>query len=106
MDEVDNSLNGTDDAVGERQLFWGHTLENQASEELKECYEKIVFWRKYLYMLPKGKDYIKENTRLIDEWLVESQIRESVMHTLHLMPSLLLQKPSKSSKSKDQVDAL
>ena len=88
MDEVDNSLNGTDDAVGEQQLFWGHTLE------------------KYLYMLPKGKDYIKENTRLINEWLVESQIRESVMHTLHLMPSLLLQKPSKSSKSKDQVDAL
>ena len=93
MDEVNNSLNDGDDAVAEQQVFWRNTLGNQASEELKECYEKIVFWHKYLYMLPKGKDYIKENNRLINEWLIESQTRECVMYALHVMPVLLLQKP-------------
>ena len=57
-------------------------------------------------MLPKGKDYIKENNKLINEWLIESQTSECVMYALHVMPALLLQKPRRSSKSKDQVDAL
>ena len=43
---------------------------------------------------------------MINEWLIESPIRESAMFALHVMPALLLQKPSKSSKSKDHVDVL
>ena len=53
-------------------------------------------------MLPKGssgKDYVKEIARLINEW-IESPIRECTMF------ALLLQKPSKPSKSKDHIDAL
>ena len=76
-------LNCADDAVAEQQFFWGKTPGNQAIEELKECYEKIMFWRKNWYMLPKGssgKDYIKEITRLINEWLIESPIRECAMY--------------------------
>ena len=68
-----------------------------------------MFWRKTFFMLPKGssgKDYIKEINRLINEWLIGSPINESAMYTLHVMPALLLQKPSKSSKSKNHVAAL
>ena len=109
VNEVDSNLNGTDDAVAEQQFFWGNTPGNQAIEELQECYEKIMFSRKNLFTLPKGssgKDYIKEITRMINERLIGSPIRECVMYALHVMPALLLQKPSKSSKSKDHVDAL
>ena len=109
MNEVDNNFNGADDAVAEQQFFWRNTPGNQANEELKECYEEIVFWHKNLYMLPKGssgKDYIPEITRLINEWLIETPIRECAIYALHVMLALLLQKPLKSSKSKDHVDAL
>ena len=36
----------------------------------------------------------------------ESPVRECAMYALHVMPALLLQKPLKSLKSKDHVDAL
>ena len=109
VNRVGNNLNGADDAVAEQQFFWGNKPGNQAINDWKECYEKIVFWHKNLYMLPKGssgKDYITEITSLINEWLIESPIRECAMYALHVMPTLLLKKSPKSSKSKDHVDAL
>ena len=109
VNEVNNNINGADDAIAEQQFFWGNTLRNQAIEELKQCYEEIVFWRKNLFMLPKrssSKDYIKEIARMINEWLIGSPISECAMYALHVMPALLLQKPSKCSERKDHVAAL
>ena len=71
MNGVNSNLNDADDVVAEQQFFLGNTPGNKVIEE---CYEKIVFWRKNLHMLPKGssdRDYIKEITRLINEWLIE-----------------------------------
>ena len=73
VNEVDNNPNGADDAAAEQQFFSRNTPGNQAIAVLKEHYEKIVFWHKKLFMLPKGssfKDYFKEITRLINEWLI------------------------------------
>jgi len=92
-----------------QQFIWGAINGNDAVRELKECYEEIVFWRKNLFMLPKGasgKDYIKETTRLINEWVADSPVKDCALYAIHVMPALLLQKPSKTSKSKDHVDAL
>ena len=55
VNEVDNNFNGADDAVTEQQYFWRNTPVNQATEDLKECYEKIVFLHKNLYILPKDQ---------------------------------------------------
>ena len=38
--------------------------------------------------------------------MIESRIRKCATYILHVMPVLLLQKPSKSSKSKDDVATL
>ena len=106
---LDNNLTVDDDGVAEQQCFWRITPGNHAIEELKECYEEIVFSCKNLIMLPKGSsgiDYIKEITSLINEWLIGSPIRKCAMYALHVMPALLLQKPSNSSKSKYLVAAL
>lgn len=93
-----------------QQLFmWGQLNGDQATRELKECYEKVVYWRKNIFMLPKGasgKDYIRETTRLINGWTTESPIKECAMYAIHVMPALLLQKPAKTSKSRHHVEAL
>ena len=89
--------------------MWGALNGNEAVKELKECYEKIVFWKKNLFMLPKGasgKDYIKETTRIINAWIVDSPMQGCAWYAVHVMPALLLQKPSKTSKSKEHVEAL
>ena len=56
--------------VIQQRFIWGQLSGDQATRELKECYEKIVYWRKNIFMLPKcasGKNYIRETTRLINE---------------------------------------
>ena len=54
-------------------------------------------------MLPSGaptKNYIEEVTRLMKLWINDTPLRKIALKAVHVMPVLLLQKPSKSSKSK------
>ena len=49
---------------------------------------------------------IEEVTRLIKLWINDTPLRKIALKAVHVMPALLLQKPSKSSKSKDHHAAL
>ena len=76
---------------------------------LNEGYQKIAFWKKNLFMGPAGnagKKYIKEVTRLWNAWTQDTPLRSISLKTIHTMSALLLQKPSKTSKSRDHLDAL
>ena len=60
-------------------------------------------------MLPSGKagkEDIDECTRLILEWVNESQLQSVAIKALMIMVSLLLQKRSRNSKSKDRTESL
>ena len=49
--------------------MWGERDEALFTDDLIEAYEKIVFWRKNLFMSPNGnagKKYIKEVTRFLN----------------------------------------
>ena len=41
------------------------------------------------------KTYIQEVTRLIFAWINDTQLKEIALKAVHVMPALLLQKPSK-----------
>ena len=72
-------------------------------------YDNIVFWKRNLFMLPNGSvgnNYIRELTRLFQIWNDSSPMSCIAIKAIHVMPSLLLQKPSKTSKAKDHVLAL
>ena len=65
---------------------------------------KVAPWRKFFFLLASGscaKRYIKETTRLLNEWIHNSPLNRISYKAVMLMPNLLLQKPSKGSKSKD-----
>jgi hypothetical protein len=88
---------------------WGNKDGTAISKEITEAYEKVVYWRKNLFMLPTGaigKEYIRELTRLFQAWTYNTPESKIAMKAVHLMPNLLLQKPSKTSKTKDHVKAL
>ena len=60
-------------------------------------------------MLPSGdagKNYIEEVTRLSKLWINDTPLRKIALKTIHVVPALMLQKPSKSLKSKDHCAAL
>jgi len=88
---------------------WGNYTSFSFEENFKKIYESIVFWRRNLFLLPTGnagKWYIDETVRLINEWLSNSPLKNIAFKAIMIMPSLLLQKPSKESKSRDHLEAL
>ena len=60
-------------------------------------------------MLPSknvGKEYIDKCTRLILEWVNDSQLQSFTIKTLMIMSSLLLQKIIKNAKAKYHTESL
>ena len=53
-----------------------------------------------------GKKFIGEVSGLMSEWLHDSPLKDIAFKAIMVMPSLLLQKPSQKSKSKDHLRAL
>ena len=81
----------------------------QFEENVSSIYEKFVYWEKNIFLLTTGKDgrcFIDETTRLIDAWVRGSLLKNIALKAVMIMPSLLLQNPSKDSKSKDHTKAL
>ena len=90
-------------------FYWSEKPGSLVIEDIEKCYDTIVYWRRNLFMLPNGatgKLYIRETTRLLNAWYENSPSKECAMKAVHIMPALLLQKPSKTSKSCDHVKAL
>ena len=59
-------------------------------------------------MFPTGaaaKKYITDK-KLMNGWTNNSPLKDIAFKAIHIMPSLLLQKPSKTSKAKDHLKAL
>ena len=52
------------------------------------------------------KKYKTGTTKLISSWTSNSSLKDIVFKVIHIMPSFLLQKPSKASKVKDQLKVL
>ena len=90
-------------------IRWGEQNLRKVSKRIQDAYESIVFWKKNLFMLPTdaaAKNYITETTKLINDWANNSPLKDISFKAIHIMPSLLLQKPSKTSKVKDHLKAL
>ena len=70
---------------------------------------EIVFWKKNLFMLPTGsigKRYVREISRLMNAWQEDSPLKNIAFKAIHIMPNMLLQKPSKKSKAREHTEAL
>ena len=76
---------------------------------LSLAYEKIVYWKKNLFLLPSGlagKSFIDKISWLMNKWMHESPLKDIGFKAIMVMPSLLLQKPSRKSKSRDHLKSL
>ena len=88
---------------------WGRYKEAQFVNMLNAVYDKVVFWRKNIFLLPSGKSgkqYIEETTRLINSWIQNLPLQDVAFKAIMVMPNVLLQKPARNSKSKDHLEAL
>ena len=69
----------------------------------------MVYWKENLLFLPTGKTgklFMDELAKLFNAWTDDSPLNEMAIKAVMIIPSLLLQKPSKKSKSRDNLEAL
>ena len=85
---------------------WGDIDGTTFIERLELIYEKVVYWKKNLFLLPTGKSgklYIDESVKLLNSWVEGTALHNITFKAIMNMPNLLLQKPSKNSKAKDNL---
>ena len=79
------------------------------AQNINEIFEETLKWRKNLFLVPTGKSG-KEFIKLKTEWLQKFNSGTSFQHlalkVFHVLPNMLLQKPSATSKSKEHSKAL
>ena len=78
-------------------------------KDLEEEYNRIVYWRKNVFMVPTGaagKNMFHEISRLLNLSTRNTPLKNIVLKAVHVKPALLLQKPGKTLKTKDHLKAL
>ena len=73
-------------------------------ENLQKAYNEIVKWQKNMFLLPRGnvgRDFIVELTRLINLFNNKTDWESIALLLVHVFVPLLLQKPAKNSRAKD-----
>ena len=79
------------------------------AEAVDEIYSSIITWRKNLFLTPSGeagKAFIKLLTTWLKNFNSDSTFKGIALKVFMVLPSLMLQKPSSTSKTKDHVKAL
>ena len=68
---------------------------------VESSYNEVIKWRKNIFKIPSGrssKDLVNELTYWLDQYNRETEFHGVALKVFMLLPSLLLQKPSKNSK--------
>ena len=93
----------------EPSFRWGSREGRDIVRDINSAYEEVIHWKRNNFLIPFGsigKEFVQELARLFQAFADGSSLESVVMKATSILPILLLQKPSKNSKYKDQVKHL
>ena len=103
--EAEESVRVTDD-----RLKWGQYHGAEAIRaKLEAAHAKITSWKSNFFQMPRnatGKEAIKEMTRLLHHFNNKTAWEPVAMHLLIVFITLMLQKPAKNSKNRQNTKYL
>ena len=73
---------------------------------IQSAYNEIIHWRKNLFKLPSGKAaklFITELTTWLHHYNQDTQFHGITLKVFMVLPAMIMQKPSKSSKAKEHL---
>ncbi len=85
---------------------WGKLRGLEIVDQVNAAYETVVKWKKNLFQVPTGKVgklFVEELTKAITNFTSSSALEEVALTMVMVLPALLLQKPSRRSKTKDHI---
>ena len=106
---IDVSQDDWNNVVTDTVFKWGDIDAATFIVRVEMIYGKVVYWKKNLFLLPTGKSgklYIDESVKLLNSWVEGKAPHNIAFKAIMIMPNLLLQKPSKNSKAKDNLTTL
>ena len=83
---------------------WGEIEGEAFCQDIQECYNQIVHWRRNLFKVPSGqagKSFVRGLTRMFQSYADASALETVALQAAMVMPALLLQKPHAKSKAKE-----
>ena len=93
----------------EPNFIWGNNQGEEYCAKVNQAYEEVVHWRCNLFQVPSGsagKAFVTELAHLYQAYTDGSSLESVALKACTVAPILLLQKPSRTSKSKDHVNHL
>ena len=87
-------------------FMWGSMTGEQFCKKIDKCYEEMVTWRRNIFKIPSGKQgqaFVGELAKLYGSFGEATSMECIALKAAMTFPSLILQKPSRQSKSKDHV---
>ena len=91
------------------QVVWANWKYNALKEKVDSIYEEIVTMRRNMFKVPSGKagkDLVNEMAFWIKQFNQQTKLNGVALKTLMILPTLLLQKPSRNSKAKQHLASL
>ena len=85
---------------------WGERPTEEVLTVINNTYDEIVHWKRNLFKVPSGrhgKSFVVELARLFQAYADQSALETVALKAAMILPSLILQKPFQTSKSKDHV---
>ncbi|CAB3982253.1 Hypothetical predicted protein [Paramuricea clavata] len=92
-----------------KDKMWGDISYASFFDVVNGIYNEIVHFRRNIFNIPSGragKNYIEELTFWIKQFNSNSDLNPIALKAFMVLPSLILQKPSATSKSKDHSAAI
>ena len=92
-----------------RNFHWGSLSGDQCLDQINAIYEEVIHWKPNLFLVPfgaAGTAFVNEFARLFQAFADGSSLECVCMKAITLLQSLILQKPSKKSKTKDHIALL
>ena len=88
---------------------WGNISHASLCNTIKSVYDEIVHFRRNIFNIPSGragKSFIEELTFWIRQFNANADLNSIALKAFMVLPTLILQKPSATSKSKEHSAAI
>ena len=92
-----------------KNKIWGNIRHVSFCNIVNSVYDEIVYYRRNISNLPSsraGKSFIEELTFWIKQFNADSDLNSVALKAFMVLPTLILQKPSATSKSKEHSAAI
>ena len=95
--------------MAEPRFVWGGIDADSLMHSITATYAEVVNWRRNIFAIPLGnvgKGFVNELAHFFKAYAERTALEAITLTATMIIPSLILQKPHRSSKTRDHIACL